>query len=547
MELIFMAKTNKYNIEEFDEIIANDYKYCKKCKTETIITAKFCQNCGHNEFYSIEELNKLENSKYCTKCKALVSLNTKFCQNCGNNQFVKSLDEVDYDDVDVKNQKIYDDILKEIKYVKKNINKLNLNKEELQTTFINTKNDYETKYKKLKLDEENSKSKALARTSEIKDYNNKVSSLEKEINEFDSSIDNSKLVELKKSVKTETTKYNSLLKKYNKLVEEKEKFDSIRLERENKEKADKLAKEKEEKERLAKIKAEKQAKELQERLIKFEEERKANLYKEALRYYNDKKYNQSVKIFMELANKNYIDSYLFLGICYYKGQGIHIDYSKAFNYFMKAKDNKVSEAYFWLGCCYEFGNGTSKNMETAFSYYEQGARLGHVEAKYQTYLCYKNAKGTKRDKESELYYLEDAAKCKHYDAAYEYGVLSYKKKEYTRAFNYFKIASENNNIDAINYLAKLCYEMHGTAKVDAIKWYELASSLGSLDATFNLACVMDEFNRPNAIRYYKEAANKGHKEAQLIMSKFYKKGEPRFNIKKDVEISKTWLKKYKER
>jgi len=521
--------------------------YCKNCGAKMPENSKFCQNCGHNEFYSIEELNKLENSKYCTKCKALVSLNTKFCQNCGNNQFVKSLDEVDYDDVDVKNQKIYDDILKEIKYVKKNINKLNLNKEELQTTFINTKNDYETKYKKLKLDEENSKSKALARTSEIKDYNNKVSSLEKEINEFDSSIDNSKLVELKKSVKTETTKYNSLLKKYNKIVEEKEKFDSIRLERENKEKADKLAKEKEEKERLAKIKAEKQAKELQERLIKFEEERKANLYKEALRYYNDKKYNQSVKIFMELANKNYIDSYLFLGICYYKGQGIHIDYSKAFNYFMKAKDNKVSEAYFWLGCCYEFGNGTSKNMETAFSYYEQGARLGHVEAKYQTYLCYKNAKGTKRDKESELYYLEDAAKCKHYDAAYEYGVLSYKKKEYTRAFNYFKIASENNNIDAINYLAKLCYEMHGTAKVDAIKWYELASSLGSLDATFNLACVMDEFNRPNAIRYYKEAANKGHKEAQLIMSKFYKKGEPRFNIKKDVEISKTWLKKYKER
>ena len=542
-----MAKINKYNIEEFDEIIANDYKYCKKCKTEIIITAKFCQNCGHNEFYSIEELNKLENSKYCTKCKTLVSLNTKFCQNCGNNQFVKSLDEVDYDDVDMKNQKIYDDILKEIKDVKKNINKLNLNKEELQTSLINTKNDYETKYKKLKLDEDNNKLKALSSDNEIKDYNNKISSLEKEITDFDSSVDNSKLVELKKSVKSETTKYNSLLKKYNKLIEEKEKFEAIRLERENKEKEEKLAKEKEEKERLAKIKAEKQARENQERILKIEQERQNTLYKEGLRFFEEKKYNHSIKIFLELADKKYVNSYIFLGIHYYKGKGAHVDYKKAFEYFIKAKDNKVSDAYYWLGNCYEYGNGVNKNEETAFNYYKQGASLGNLESKYQTYLCYKNAKGTKKNKELEFSYLEAAAKGKHQEAAYELGVIYYKKKDYATSYKYFIIAALTTHIDAYNYLGKLSFEGYSQSKNDAIKWYELASSLGSVDATFNLACVMDEFDKPNAIRYYKEAANKGHKEAQLIMSKFYKKGEPRFNIKKDPEISKTWLKKYKER
>ena len=543
-----MAKINKFNLEEFDNIISNDYKYCKKCKSEIHINAKFCQNCGHNEFYTKEELEKKESSKYCSKCKTLVSLNTKYCQNCGNNEFVKSLDDVfTTDDVDHKNQKILDDILEEINRVKSNINKLLTNKEELEYKLNKSKVDYEKKIEKLKVDEEKYKAKASSSSEEVMSYKEKIQKLEKQLNEFDANIDNTELSELKQLVKSKTSDYNALLKKYNKLKTDNEKLDAKKLERENKEKEEKLAREQAEKERLEKEKAEKQAKEAEERRIKLEQERNNNLYKEGLRYYHDKKYNNSLKIFLELANKEYAASYVFLGIQYYKGQGTQIDYPKALSYFLKAKENKVSDAYYWLGCCYEFGNGVTPNMETAFNYYKQGSTLGNVESKYQTYLCYKYAKGTKKNKDLEAYYLKEAVNHKHCDAAYDYGVMLYKKKEYKIAFDYFKIASENGNIDAINYLGQLCYEGHGTSKIDAIKWYEMASNLGSLDATYNLACVMDEFDKPNAIRYYKEAANKGDKPSQLILSKFYKKGEPRFNIKKDIETSKYWLKKYKEK
>lgn len=557
---------NRFNLEEFDEVISNDYKYCKKCKTETVLNAKFCQNCGHNEFYSKEELNKKENSKYCSKCKTLVSLKTKFCQNCGNNEFVKSLDEVfSLDDLEIKYQKEFDVITKEINNVKKSINNLLKNKDELEKKLAKTEVDFVDRIKCLKQDEENYKLKSINVSKEIKDFNIKIENLNKEINDFDDSIDDTKLIELKTLVKKETTNNNSLIKKLNKLIEEKEKYERIKKERNIKLEQERLAKEKEEQERLAKLEQERLAKEKeeQERLEKLKQEKKAKElflklaeiralklaeeYENAIKYYKEKKYDNSIKLFRELDNQKHADSSLFLGIHYYKGLGTHADYNEALKAFLRAKDNKIKDAYYWLGLCYEYGKGVPINLSKAFDFYKTGGNIGSAISAYQTYICYRDGIGVRKDKKQALHYLEEAAKGKHFDAVYEAGLIYYKKKKYSHACFYFNISQELNNPDAMNYMGHICRDGHMGNIKDALKWYEKASDLGCVDATYNRACELDKLDKYDAKKFYVDAANKGHKKAQLKMSKLYKKGDFRFNIKKDIEMSKSWLKKYKEK
>ena len=48
--------------------VKEEVKYCKKCKSKNVLKAKFCFECGHNEFYmSLEEMEEVSKYKYCAR------------------------------------------------------------------------------------------------------------------------------------------------------------------------------------------------------------------------------------------------------------------------------------------------------------------------------------------------------------------------------------------------------------------------------------------------------------------------------------------------
>ena len=108
-----MIKNSKFSFDDADDFFTEDepkqsqakeVKYCKSCKAENSISAKFCSECGSKEFVS-----KVSNNvKYCVCCKEEVSANAKFCQYCGGNQFVNDLEELEDLNEQAKYKEYYD-------------------------------------------------------------------------------------------------------------------------------------------------------------------------------------------------------------------------------------------------------------------------------------------------------------------------------------------------------------------------------------------------------------------------------------------------------
>lgn len=76
-----------------------------------------------------------------------------------------------------------------------------------------------------------------------------------------------------------------------------------------------------------------------------------------------------------------------------------------------------------------------------------------------------------------------------YSANYKLGIKTLKDKEYNKAFNYFSVGAEQNDVDCINALGS-CYFGGEVVKQDykkGIYYYEKAKEMGSLKAKYNLA------------------------------------------------------------
>jgi len=98
------------------------------------------------------------------------------------------------------------------------------------------------------------------------------------------------------------------------------------------------------------------------------------------------------------------------------------------------------------------------------------------------------------------------------------------------------VAFSADYVDAFEAAASEDYK-----KAAAI-WFDLAKK-GNPDAQFNLALayhsgVAGSFNEPEALKWYKKAANNGHQRAQEYLAIGYKEGW--FGLKKNSKKAKFW-------
>lgn len=90
----------------------------------------------------------------------------------------------------------------------------------------------------------------------------------------------------------------------------------------------------------------------------------------------------SVENLESLANQGNGEAQYELGLRYYKGIGVDVDYAKAKNYFESAVNNGIDGAAYYLGVIYYNGKGIQTNHLKAKDYFEKAEKANNVFSSY---------------------------------------------------------------------------------------------------------------------------------------------------------------------
>jgi TPR repeat protein len=122
-----------------------------------------------------------------------------------------------------------------------------------------------------------------------------------------------------------------------------------------------------------------------------------------------KNYKKAFEIFKTLSDKNYVDSYFYMGLYYENGYGVTKDYSQARRYYLLGADCNDRFCYTNLGRMYGLGIGVAKNIRIALKYYRAAWKLGDALAATNIGWCYETGDGIKADLAKALFWYRRAA------------------------------------------------------------------------------------------------------------------------------------------
>ena len=95
-------------------------------------------------------------------------------------------------------------------------------------------------------------------------------------------------------------------------------------------------------------------------------------------------YESALKEFLPLAEQGAAVAQYFLGLMYYKGQGVPQDYAEAAKWYRQAAEQGLAEAQSNLGVMYDQGKGVHQDFAEAVKWYRKSAEYGDAWA--QTFL-----------------------------------------------------------------------------------------------------------------------------------------------------------------
>lgn len=171
-----------------------------------------------------------------------------------------------------------------------------------------------------------------------------------------------------------------------------------------------------------------------------------------------------------------------LGVDYYYGNKVAVDYDKAFALIKKSADNGEPVAQYNLGALYALGRGTESSGKKSAALFKASAESGYSRGEFA---------------HSRIVYWEDGGKQK--------------------AFNWAYKAAKKNNGEAQAYIGREYYLNFDTP--NAIYWLEAAAKKGWVEAQYLLGVVYEnEYqisnNRSSLISAYvwHEVASKNNDE-----------------------------------
>jgi uncharacterized protein len=117
----------------------------------------------------------------------------------------------------------------------------------------------------------------------------------------------------------------------------------------------------------------------------------------------------NIKQIIENAEAGDMLSQSTLGTMYYQGDGVSIDYKKAYYWVKKSAAQEHINAMYNLGYMYWSGDGTSQDYEKAFYWFSKAAEQGFYAALNYLGVMYRDGDGVDEDFEEAYIYFAIAA------------------------------------------------------------------------------------------------------------------------------------------
>jgi uncharacterized protein len=93
-----------------------------------------------------------------------------------------------------------------------------------------------------------------------------------------------------------------------------------------------------------------------------------------------------------------------------------IDYTKVIALYKKASELEEPNAMHNLGLCYFNGDGVQKDLSKAYEYFFRAANLGHAESMFKIGWSYLEGDGLSQSKTEAIQWLDKAKVCGHDEA-----------------------------------------------------------------------------------------------------------------------------------
>jgi TPR repeat protein len=119
-----------------------------------------------------------------------------------------------------------------------------------------------------------------------------------------------------------------------------------------------------------------------------------------------------------------INQYYQLALQYKDGNGVAMDYAKAFDYFEKAAGLGDAQSVYSLGYMHYKGLGCEQDYGKAASLFAQGAQSGRDNSMYFYGLCWRNGYGVTKNEDSAQYWLHKAAATGYQQAIKELAMVA---------------------------------------------------------------------------------------------------------------------------
>ncbi len=219
------------------------------------------------------------------------------------------------------------------------------------------------------------------------------------------------------------------------------------------------------------------------------------LYRRAKTAYEDKNYQEAVRLFRLSADAGNAEAMCWLGNCYRLGMGVGKDKAQAVVWYRKGAEAGNAEAMNNLGYCYLHGRGVDKDKAQAVVWYRKGAEAGNAEAMCRLGACY---------------------------SYYGYG----RGVDRAQAVEWYRKGAEAGNAQAMNDLGD-CYRCgRGVDKDDTLAavWYRKGAEAGNAQAMYWLGnCYLwgrgvDKDNA-QAAEWYQKAVRAGGHPGRLAKKK----------------------------
>jgi hypothetical protein len=105
-------------------------------------------------------------------------------------------------------------------------------------------------------------------------------------------------------------------------------------------------------------------------------------FKRGMSAYNSGQFDQAAQIWRNLAEKGSANAQSGLGLLYYTGHGVPLDYSRARKLFLAAAKRNIPQAQMFLSFMYRRGDGVRQSYVLAYMWCDLAVSAGHEAAIY---------------------------------------------------------------------------------------------------------------------------------------------------------------------